>query len=289
MAEISCALTLNGAYLGLVDGFERSVELSLDEGVLVEYAPLSPRLPVRFLLDEHTLFSPPEGVTLYRTDGAIALYAHGFLRSEQSLSVLWQTRLRDTLFTLCLQGKVQLNMQNQEDFHLVPLSDRFAHSSVREWGEYFLLEGENAFLLLTHAGEILLSSEGRVLSAEETLKAEIPFHDCAAHVALCEWTGGTLTACSITARNQPTEATYALALFESALIGADCTPYLHESLLEKASSLKEFLGGYTSVVLTDEKNRVGLVYPARERVYEVRYFRVSVTDGKISNISPENC
>ena len=67
----------------------------------------------------------------------------------------------------------------------------------------------------------------------------------------------------------------------------DPSPYLHESIRGKAASLKEFLGDYRSVVLTDRPERVGLVYERKERVFDVRYFTIAVEDGKISNIIPE--
>ena len=67
----------------------------------------------------------------------------------------------------------------------------------------------------------------------------------------------------------------------------DPSPYLHEKIRGKADSLKEFLGDYRSVVLTDRPERVGLVYERKTRVYDVRYFIVTVEDGKISNIAPE--
>ena len=129
-------------------------------------------------------------------------------------------------------------------------------------------------------------SEGKVLSCDNTLKAEVPFHDCMGHTAVCEWSGGELVSCSVRTAYEPTEATFALALFESALIGADCTPFLADNLAEKAAALKEYLGDYRSVVLTAERDKIGLAYERKERVFDVRYFLVEMREGKISNISP---
>ena len=147
------------------------------------------------------------------------------------------------------------------------------------------MQNDGAFALITAAGETLVLSEGRVLQ-EDPLKAEIPFHDSMGHTAVCEWKNGQLTSCSIRAERDPTEATYALALFESALIGADCSPFLCASLQKKATSLKDYLGDYRSVVMTAERNKVGLIYERKERVFDVRYFQVETEDGKISNIKP---
>ena len=92
--------------------------------------------------------------------------------------------------------------------------------------------------------------------------------------------------CSIRAAGEPTPATFALALFESALIGADARPFLSDALAEKTSSLKEYLGDFRSVVLTGSPEKVGLVYRRKERVFDVRYYEVELTGGKISNLRP---
>ncbi len=287
LSETTTSLFINGTYFGACDRFERSAELKLEDELLLTFAPTDGKLPRHFCLNEQTLFSPPQGLTVYRSGAEIALFAHDFLPADQTLNVLFQTRVAGTLFTLCEQGTLQLNMENETGFHLLKLPALLKESSVRAWQAYFLVESESAFALLSRDGNILLSSEGKILSAEDTLKAEVPFHDCLGHTALCEWQGETLLSCTVESKREPTEATLALALFQSALIGADCTPFLHESLIEKAGALKEFLGDYTSVVLTDEPTRVGLVFPVRERVFEVKYYSVTVTDGKISNLSPE--
>ncbi len=286
LSDKPSALFVNGVYLGLVDGFERSVEIDPRDGVFCEVAPGNGFLPIGFRFDGDFLLAPPPHVNLYFTENAVAVFCFGFLYENQTLRVLMQRRVENTLFTLCRQGSVQLNFENETGFHLIPLSDAFENCSVKAVGQDFLLEGENAFALILHDGTVAVKSEGKVLSAEDTLRAEIPFHDSLAHTAVCEWKDGALVSSSIRTANEPTEAPFALALFESALIGADCTPFFAENLIEKAGSLKEFLGDYSSVVLTPEPNKIGLVYERKERVFDVRYFRVTVESGKIANITP---
>ena len=48
LAERECILSLGGMALGIVDGFERSVELDPEDGVLCTLAPLGGYLPVSF-------------------------------------------------------------------------------------------------------------------------------------------------------------------------------------------------------------------------------------------------
>lgn len=286
LAERTCALTVNGAYLGLIDGFERTVELAPSDEVFCNITPCGDYLPFGFRLDEAFLCAPPPQIRLYYTENAVAVYCCDFLRADRSLKVLCQERFRDARLTLILQGEVQLNFQTETNFQIIPLPNAFEHCTMEETAAGFLLRCENAFALLSREGKVLILSEGRVISAEETLKAEIPFHDSLGHTAMCEWRGDTLISCAIRTSFEPNEATFVLALFESALIGADCTLFLADSLKEKAGVLKEYLGDYRSVVLTDEHDKIGLVFARRERVFDVKYYRIELQDGKIANIKP---
>ena len=286
LAEKLCALTINGALLGTVDGFERSAEMEPSDGLICEFAPLCGFLPVRFRFDEQFLLAPPAEITLYYTERGVAIYCSGFLRADQSPRTVWTDMIAGTDLSLEVQGRVRLFMENENGKRYIPLSDAFEACTVRGCGENFLLETPEAFLLLSRRGEKLVEAEGRVTETGNLLSAEVPFHDSQGHSALCTWEGGKLTACTVRTVREPTEATFALALFESVLIGADILPFLHENLAEKAPKLREYLGDFRSVVLTDEPNRVGLCYERRERIYDIRYFRVTLEDGKISNIVP---
>ncbi len=287
LAEMPSILSINGAHLGQVDGFERSAELTPSDDLFCELSPFGDYLPVRFRFDENFLLSPPPQIRLYFTENAVAVYACGFLHADGAMRVLWQKRLDGALLTLFMQGKLQLSLETETGFHLIGLPDCLADSTAASRDDGFLLSSEGAFALISREGEILVLSEGKVLSSEQTLKAEIPFRDCLGHTALCEWKAGKLVSCAIRSAFPPTAATYALALCESALIGADCTSFLSPALEGKAGSLKEYLGDFCSVVMTDEPDRVGLVYERKERIFDVRYFRVEFTDGKISNLRPE--
>ena len=285
LAEKTCGLTVGGAYFGLVDGFERSAEISPEDGLFCELKPVGAFLPVRFCFDEAFLIAPPPQIRLYYTENGVAVYACDFLRADQSLKILWQKRMGGLLLTLAVQGKVQLYLGGT-DAQLVTLPDSFETCEATACGNDILLKCADGFALLSRAGEILVLSEGNVLETGEILKAEVPFHDSLGHTALCQWRQKTLISCAIRTAREPVPATFALALFESALIGADCAPFLGEQLLAKAGSLKEYLGDYRSVVLTQEPEKVGLVYGRSERVFEVRYFRIETENGKVTNIKP---
>lgn len=238
------------------------------------------------MIDQDFLFSPPPRVNLYYTDSAVAVYAFGFLREDQTLSVKQEQQLGGAHFTVYRQGELFLRYENGRT-HVVPLDDRFEKCEIKEINDGYLLTGAGAFLLLKRDGTVFVRSEGEVIEAGRSLKAEIPFHDAMGHTAVSEWQNGELLSSTIRSRRAPNEATYALALFESLNIGLDPAPYLHEKIRDKADSLKEFLGDYRSVVLTDNPEKIGLVYERKERVFDVRYFYITVEDDKISNITPE--
>lgn len=285
LSEKPSALTLNGVYIGMIDGFERHVELDPDDNVHAEIAPAG-FLPLRFIIDQDFLFSPPPHVNLYYTDDAVAIYAFGFLREDQTLVVKCEKQINNARFTIYRQGETYLKYDNGTT-RILPLDERFEECNVNEIADGYLLTGAGAFLLLGRDGSVLVKSEGEVLEAGATLKAEVPFRDALGHTALSEWREGKLVSSSVRARRAPNETTFVLALFESVNLGLDPSFYLHKKIRDKADLIKEFLGDYRSVVLTDDPKRVGLVYERKERVFDVRYFIVAVEDGKIANISPE--
>lgn len=286
LSEKLCVLYVGGICLGSVDGFERSLQLSPADGFFCEYRPVDGDLPVCFRFDEDFLRSPPPQVSLYFTEQGVAVYAEGFLCADQSAKVIFQRRFGGTLLTLLRQGKLQLDLENETGLHIAELPPALGTCEVLPLRGGFLLQAETAFALVSRTGELKLFSEGKVLSTEDGIEAEVPFHDSQGHTAHMKWQNGALVSCTIRTPAEPTEATFALALFESALIGADVRPFLTDDLAAKAEKLKEFLGNYSSVALTETPEKVGLVYERKPRVFDVRYFRIELEKDKIKNIIP---
>ncbi len=277
-------LTVGGAQLGMIDGFERTAELPPD-GAFCEVAPCG-FLPVKFCFDEAFLAAPPPRVALYFTRKGVAVYCHDYLREDAAMRVVRQATVARTRMTLYLQGKVQLFLENETGAHLVDLPDSFENAALSAAGDDLLLEGDGTFCILSRTGEVLTRADGKVLSAGATVVAELQFRDSSRHTAVCEYAAGKLLSCKIRAASPPTAATFALALFESVLIGADPVPFLAQNLVEKAGDIGRYLGNFVSVVLTERQDEVGLVYPRCAGIYDVRYFRVTRADGKIDNILP---
>lgn len=287
LAEMPCAFSVNGMYLGIVDGFERSTELTPHDGVFCELRPAG-HVPLRFRFDEAFLFDPPDRVRLYFSDQGVAVYCYDFVRDDPSMHILWQERVSGCRLTLYVQGRLQLDIETPDGFRLLSLPWYLEESRPRAAGDFVLLESARGFALIGGDGTIKALSEGRVLECGDPFRAEIDFRDSAGHTAVCTYEKGVLSRCSIRTARPPSRATYALALFESVLIGADPAPLLAPALAEKAELLRDFLGDFREVVLTDEQDTAGLVYERKPRVFDIKKFRVELTDEKISNIVPSD-
>lgn len=285
-AEQTCAFFVNGMYLGIVNGFERSTELDPADGVFCELKA-EKYAPVRFSFDEDFLFAPPEGVELYFFGTAAGVHITDFIRSDPSLRVVWQQRFGDTLLTLCVQGRVLLNLDHGKQFYQIVLPFSFENCTVSRAGRLFLLESRTAFALIGEDGKIRVLSEGRVTTRDEAVTAEVPLHDSRGTLLRRTWVNGEPETCTVLSAHEPTQATYALAFFESLLVGSDPAPYLSPALAPKTGLLRQFLGTYRAVVLTEKPDVIGLVYARKERVFDVRRFRVTIEEGKIANISAE--
>ena len=285
LSDLPCAFFVNGMHLGIVDGFERSVELATKAGVFCEFKAPG-YAPVRFRFDEDFLFSPPEEVELYFRGGEVAVRIRGFVRADPSLRVVWQKHFAGCLLTLCVQGRIVLNFEGSRGFLQIPLPFAFETCTAGLAGNEILLEGKEMFAILDKNGNMSVLSDGHVTERGAVVTAEVPFHDSLSRVARCTYENGKLTGCTILSAREPDEATIALALCESVLAGFDPTPYLAPSLAPKAKLLHDFLGNFRAAVPTQRQDVVGLVYERKPRVFDVRDFCVSLEDGKVSNLTP---
>ena len=286
LSDVPCMFFVNGLPLGRVDAFARSVELSPTDGVFCE-CKAEGCIPVRFRFDGELLFSPPEGVEVYLIGECTAVRLRTFLRADPSPRIAWQRHIAGQLLTLRVQGSVVLNAEGIHGLTQTVLPFAFEACVPSAAGEDVLLEGAQMFALIGADGALRLLSDGRVTEREGArITAEVPFRDVLGHVARCTYERGRLTGYTLLSARAPSETTVALALFESVLAGFDPLPYLAPALAEKAEMLRAYLGTFTAAVPLGVADRIGLVTPRRPRVFEVRPFRVTLEDGKVSNIFP---
>ena len=284
LSDLPCALFVNGMHLGQVDGFARRIELSPVDGAFCE-CKRADCLPVRFRFDEDFLFSPPEGVRLFFYRGAVAVRLAEFVRADPSLRVVWQKHFAGRLLTLCVQGRVVLNFEREKKFVQIALPLAFDRCRASAAGENVLLETDGAFAIVGREGELLALSDGTVRERGNTVVADVPLGDALRHVMRCRYEQGKLTACEVVAARAPDETSAALALFESVLAGIDPACCLAPALQPKAGLLRAFLGDFSAVIPLGE-GEVGLAVRRRERVFDVRGYKVTLEGGKVSNILP---
>jgi hypothetical protein len=304
-----CILTLNGAYFGLTDTFERSVDISPADNLFAQFTPEN-GLPVQFFLNENIRFHPPKGCEIYLLKNGLAVYAKDFPPSDLTLKTIAQEREDKTLVTVFRQGEIQLSIERSDGFFLATLPPSFEKTEITFYEEFLLLNSQTELAVFNLKGKLLLLEKVNEFRIQDNeLVATLPLSDLFFRTAECKWRfeSDTLvqTAFSITQRatfelglnGRKSESTPAsenirdeilpYAFFESVLIGADYSHFLCDELKEKSNALKEFLGEYGSVVLTKNPRVCGLVRKKAERLFEVDEYAVEIVDGKITDVRNE--
>ena len=298
-----CILTLNGAYFGLTDTFERYAEISPKDNLFAEFTPESGQ-PVRFFLNENIRLNPPDRCEIYLLKDALAVYAKDFPSTDATLRVIAQEREGDMLVTVFSQGGVQVSIESGKGFFLSTLPPSFEVCALEFYQNFVLISSPTQIALYNSQGERLLLEYATAFSLSNgSLHATLPLSDSLNRTAECAWalenntakqTAFTIvqqTRVSLPASEQDEDngnivrdEILPYAFFESALLGLDCSGYFSDELKEKAGSLKEFLGDYESVVLTKTPSVCGLVRKKADRLFEVDEYLVELQNGKIHDI-----
>lgn len=298
-----CILTLNGAYFGLTDTFERYAEISPKDNLFAEFTPESGQ-PIRFFLNENVRLNPPERCEVYLLKDGLAVYAKDFPSTDPTLRVVAQERESDTLVTVFMQGGVQVSIENKNGFFLSTLPPSFESCSLQFYENFTLISSPTQIALYNHRGERLLLESATAFSLQSgRLTATLPLSDSLNRTAECVWTlednQAKQTAFTIVQQtkvhlpaNENDQDTNGrvrdeilpYAFLESALLGLDCSGYLCDELKEKSESLKNFLGDYESVVLTKTPTVCGLVRKKADRLFEVDEYFVEIKNGKINDV-----
>lgn len=292
-----CALTLNDAYFGLTDRFERFAEISLKDSVFVRFSPENAQA-IGFFLNESVRFTPPAGCEVYLLENALAIYARDFPPSDLTLKILTQKRFEKNMLTLFYQGELHLSIETEKGFFISTLPPAFEKSEPLFESGAFILKAPNAVAVYTKTGERVLMEETLSCTVEAgMLHATLPLSDSLGRVADCAFelneNGVTRTKCTLlqsqtkNGENDPEKIKTELlpfAFFESVLLGSDYACMLSDDLAPQADKLKGYLGDFCSVTLTDDPNVCGLVYKKAERLFEIVHFSVSLENGKIKDI-----
>ncbi len=292
-----CALYVNDAYFGITDGFERFAEVSLKDKLFIRFTPENAQ-PISFFLTENIRFSPPQGCEVYLLRDGIAIYARDFPPVEHALKVIAQKREEQTLVTVFSQGRVQVSIETPDGFFIATLPPSFCVCEIIFACSLVLLRGGQQLAIFTFRGEQVFLETVREFSIDnDELSLTLPLSDSLGREARCVYRlhseGCERTAFSlIQAQTREGERDgekilhelLPYAFFESVLIGAEYENMLSDGLKEKAGDIRAFLGEFVAVLPTKEKSACALVKKKKERLYELAYYTVEITDGKISDI-----
>lgn len=286
-----CALSLNGIFFGMTDGFERFAEVCLTDNVYASFAPEG-SLPLSFFITEKITTAPPHGCEVYLLRDGIAIYAKEFPPVDFTLRPLLQARDGDCLATLFIQGVTQLSVESPSGFFIAKLPSSFHPQKLLFHGEYLLVEGQGEFALFNLSCKQLLHERFSEYSLlENTLNATIPLSDRLQRQAKCVWslTEGECRLTDFTLlqsgkNDAPPDDLLAYAFFESVLIGADFTHFLCDDLIPDKENIRAFLGDFIAVTLTQEPTVCGLVRRKKEGLFIVDYFAVEIQNNKIIDV-----
>lgn len=301
-----CILTLNGAYFGVTDTFERFIDIAPTDNLFAQFTPEN-GLPLQFFLNETIRFHPPKGCEIYLLKNGLAVYAKAFPPNDLTLKTIAQERNHQTLVTVFQQGEVQVSIETPNGFFISTLPPSFTQTDITFKDDFLLLNSPSELAVFNLRGNLLLLEKITAFHLEENaLVATLPLSDRLSRSAQCRWEfqNGTLvqtefsiiqyTTFALGLDGQKSELTpesenirdeiLPYAFFESILIGAEYTHFLSDELQEKSADLKSFLGTFSSVTLTPNPCICGLVRKKAERLFEVDEYEVEIKDGKIVDI-----
>ena len=300
MSEKTAGLLLDGAYVGIIDGFERFVDADAGVKIIAQAVPSGDYLPLQFLIDDGFFADPPDFTDVYLIDDGAVIYLNGYAPREQTLRVIAQTDFAGGRYTLFENGgKVYLNRE-REKCSLWELPAEFKGGKLSEERvcgyPVLAVVGNGCLCILSEEGEMVFMNPAESWSAGDKLTVTVNFATCAGHKAECTYLydGQKMTLeRSLTREYAPTNGDIIqFAFFESVLTHGDFKQFLCEELQESADAMYAFLGEFTEVVIPTraffdkhpDARCAGLVYPVKKHLFKVRYFAVDVEGGKITNV-----
>ena len=292
-----CALSINDAYFGLTDLFERYAEINLNDRVFIRFSPEGAQ-SLSFFLTDAIRFAPPRGCEVYLLHDGIAIYAKDFPPTDYTLTLLYQQRFDNALVTVFKQGETQVSLETEHGVFLRKLPPAFCECTAERHGNVYLLRAPKQLAVLNANGELLLLEH--VLShkvADGELTAVLPLSDSLSRTAECTYELSE-TACKRTRMtiSQPRAADGSgnaekirdellpYVFFESVLLGANYAELLSDELLPKAEQIASFLGDFKAVCLTEEPNVCALVKRKAPSLFSVERYEIKTQDGKITDV-----
>ena len=293
-----CALSINDAFFGVTDLFERFADVHLADNLFIRFTPQNAQ-PIAFFLNDSIRFKAPDGVEVYFVKDGIALFAKQFPPTDYTLRPITQTQKDNLLVTVFQQGNVQISFQTHTDFQIDVLPKSFAQCEIR-----FL---DNAVLLVCPTHLAVYSLSGKRLFLEEVTHYEIDGNQLSVTMPLSEVLGRSANGVYQIENDALTPISFALtqlrtkdgeervediqaqllpfAFLETVRCGGNFTAFLHEDLLNKADTLRQFLGDFVAIIPTDDIYVFGLVKRIGERIFDTTYYRIHIKDTKVCDVT----
>ncbi len=291
LSSTPCALTLNGVFYGVTDTFERSAEVHLRDGVYALFNPQNAQ-PLGVFLNEELLVSPPEGFEVYLLKEGAAVYAREFPPLDFTLRPIAQKREGTLLATVYRQGKVQLNVQEEEKFFNATIPPSFDPCEIEFQHGNIALKGGNTLGIYSTEGKPLLVEQISTFEwTQEGLNATLPLSDSLQRVADCSWKieKNECVLTSFALRQPHTKVEFdenllAYAFLETVLLKGDYAAFLADEIKGEGENIRAFLGDFLSVSFTNEARVCGLVKKKGERTFFLDYISVEIREGKIVDV-----
>ena len=270
------------------------MEISPKDKIFAQFIPEG-KLPIGFFITEELRFSAPTGCEVYLLRDGVAVVARDFVTPDLSMRLITQKRENDLLVSVFVHGSLQVSLESSDGFFTATLPHSFERCELFFQDEFALLKSPTALAVFHRSGKQVLSENILSYTLDgNVLTAILPLFDHLQSTAECSWIleQGECKRISFTIRREqngkPIDVLQAellpYAFLESVLIGANFEEMLCDDLLPKKDKIRDFLGEFTAVTLTENPNVCGLVRQKGERLFEVDYFTIEQKDGKITDV-----
>lgn len=298
------AIKLNGIYYGVISDTVKSINVS-DEPPFIEICSLvSSEQQINFIANSSFLSSPPEQITVTDMKGGYFIKPLKSYHTEE-FKVLAQNKNTDTVVTVFTENCLKISIERTDGF-FADNEKFFADSSTIQ---FFNIGNENLVAVLLKGKENLLNVYKLNNNIEKVFSREVKdfeinsdlitteeFFDVAKHTVKTSWefADGIFKKKYVEVNHAPTfnleninEKIIPFAFLEELLVGGNPEPFLNDSLKEKASMLKDYLGDFIGIMPPPtfrNIDEVGLIYKNGERTYEVNYCTFEIMNRKIVNL-----
>ena len=303
--DFPAVVKINGVYYGSIFNTVKPLRVN-GNPPFIEVCPLqSASFPLNFILDSEFLCSPPPFTSVTDLKGG---YLIKFYKAHAQLpfEIIKQEKFSDAVVTVFTENSLKLSIETPNDFYAETFNSPACETEILRFSQCgcsliaLNFKGETNRLCvysLTDTVKKVFCREVFSFSLENGLSTVEKFNDIAKHILSCEWDfrdgcyikqSANLTCADGFEISKLNQRLLPYAFFERLLVGGSLAGFLTENMLKNADKLQGYLGEFSGVFPPPafrEIDQVGLVYPLGENKYRTEYFRCTLLDGKIDNIT----